>query len=567
VLSFTTLARAATTVTQTGTGGDIPDAEAGTGVPGTFISDIVVTAPGTLPTTGNNVIVTLIGLQHPWAGDLVVTLTRVTEGTTADIFNRLGASSRPPLGFNVNFGGNYDFNSSSANDLWNTVSALGDADTIPENTYFAVTSGHTPSALSSAFNGLAAAGTWRLKIMDMAIGPDTPDPFPQFTGWKLTLTVNDTAYTVSATPTSVAPGGAITMNWSAPAGHSPYDWIGLYQTGTANTQFLWWTYTGAATSGNASVAAPSAPGSYEFRYLTDNSYTDVARSATVNVTAATGPVISAVTASGITASSANITWATDVLSDSQADYGTALTYSLSSPLNSTLVTSHAIALSGLSSSTLYHYRVKSRNSAGILTLSGDFTFTTAASTSYSVSASPSSVAPGATINLSWTALSGSSPYDWIGLFPAGSANTGYVWWQYTGGATTGNVMVTAPAASGSYEFRYLLNNGFTDVARSNTITVGSASAYTVTASPTTLPHGSTITVNWTAPNGHSPYDWIGLYATGAANTQFLWWTYTGPAISGSVPVTAPATPGTYEFRYLLNNGYTDAARSATVTVQ
>src|SRR2546425_4947668 len=103
VLSFTALALA-TTVTQTGTGGDIPDAEAGTSVPGTFTSDIVVTAPGTLPTTGNNVIVTLIGLQHPWAGDLVVTLTRVAEGTTADVFNRLGASSRPPLGFNVNFG-------------------------------------------------------------------------------------------------------------------------------------------------------------------------------------------------------------------------------------------------------------------------------------------------------------------------------------------------------------------------------------------------------------------------------------------------------------------------------
>jgi hypothetical protein len=33
------------------------------------------------------------------------------------------------------------------------------------------------------------------------------------------------------------------------------------------------------------------------------------------------------------------------------------------------------------------------------------------------------------------------------------------------------LLVTAPATAGSYEFRYLLNNGFTDAAKSNPVTV------------------------------------------------------------------------------------------------
>src|SRR5207244_2851811 len=41
-----------------------------------------------------------------------------------------------------------------------------------------------------------------------------------------------------------------------------------------------------------------------------------------------------------------------------------------------LVTSHSQALTGLASTTVYHYRVKSNDSAGNLTVSSDQTFTT-----------------------------------------------------------------------------------------------------------------------------------------------------------------------------------------------
>jgi len=73
---------------------------------------------------------------------------------------------------------------------------------------------------------------------------------------------------------------------------------------------------------------------------------------------------------------ATVTWTTDVPTDGQVQYGTTAAYGKASALNSTLVTSHSVKLSGLTRLTIYHYRVLSRNSAGTLAVSGDFTFTT-----------------------------------------------------------------------------------------------------------------------------------------------------------------------------------------------
>src|SRR5207245_1632924 len=54
---------------------------------------------------------------------------------------------------------------------------------------------------------------------------------------------------------------------------------------------------------------------------------------------------------------ASVTWTTDVPTDSQVQYGTTTAYGKASALNSTLVTSHSVKLSGLTRLTIYHYRV------------------------------------------------------------------------------------------------------------------------------------------------------------------------------------------------------------------
>jgi hypothetical protein len=89
------------------------------------------------------------------------------------------------------------------------------------------------------------------------------------------------------------------------------------------------------------------------------------------------PLFSNVNETNITTNGATISWTTDKTSDSQVEYGTTTAYGNSTPVDSTTVTNHSMTLSGLSSATMYHFRVKSRNSVGVNT-SGDFTFTTQA---------------------------------------------------------------------------------------------------------------------------------------------------------------------------------------------
>ena len=54
----------------------------------------------------------------------------------------------------------------------------------------------------------------------------------------------------------------------------------------------------------------------------------------------------------------------------------------------------------------------------------------------------------------------------------------------------------------------------------------------------------------------------------APNSSYVTFTYVGTGVTTRTwTVTAPTTPGTYEFRLFLNNGYTRVATSPTVTVQ
>lgn len=75
------------------------------------------------------------------------------------------------------------------------------------------------------------------------------------------------------------------------------------------------------------------------------------------------PVISNVRVVGITDKSAVITWSTNEEADSGIDYGVTVAYA-ASRLDPTYVTSHSIALNGLTPTTTYHFRVYSRDRAG-----------------------------------------------------------------------------------------------------------------------------------------------------------------------------------------------------------
>ena len=101
----------------------------------------------------------------------------------------------------------------------------------------------------------------------------------------------------------------------------------------------------------------------------------------------TPPVISAVTNAAVSSTGATVSWVTNEASDSQLQYGLTTAYGSTTVLNSALITSHAQAVSGLLPSTVYHYRVRSRDAAGNLAMSGDFTFKTLGTTGDTVAPS------------------------------------------------------------------------------------------------------------------------------------------------------------------------------------
>ncbi len=89
-------------------------------------------------------------------------------------------------------------------------------------------------------------------------------------------------------------------------------------------------------------------------------------------------IITSVASSNISAVGATITWSTNRPADSQVEYGVTTSYGNVISL-ARMDQSHRMDLIGLTSNTIYHFRVKSRDDAGNLSVSGDFTFTTARS--------------------------------------------------------------------------------------------------------------------------------------------------------------------------------------------
>ena len=89
--------------------------------------------------------------------------------------------------------------------------------------------------------------------------------------------------------------------------------------------------------------------------------------------------------------------------------------------------------------------------------------------------------------------------------------------------------------------------------------------FTVTPSTDAVDAGGEMSVSWTAPGARAG-DWLALFRVGGSYDDD-WWGDTNGATSGTRTVTAPTRPGQYEFRYLLDGGFLDVARSSPVTVR
>ena len=204
-----------------------------------------------------------------------------------------------------------------------------------------------------------AAGNSGTATLTVTYNPsDTTPPTIAITSPTSGLT-----YTTSSSPLSI--GGTASDN----VGVTQVTWVnstGGSGTATGTTS---WSVAGIALvkgSNVLTVTALDAAGNSGTATLT----------VTYNPPDTTPPIISSVAASSVTGSGATLTWTTNEPADTQVEYGTTPAYGTSTIINSTMTTSHSQGLTGLTGSTLYHYHVKSRDAAGNLAISGDYTFTT-----------------------------------------------------------------------------------------------------------------------------------------------------------------------------------------------
>src|SRR4029079_11557359 len=113
----------------------------------------------------------------------------------------------------------------------------------------------------------------------------------------------------------------------------------------------------------------------------------------------------------------------------------------------------------------YVVRSFPNNTYNLIAESAPFTVGAAAT----ISTDQTSYAQGATITVTYSGLPGNAD-DWISIASAGSPNTTYLAYVFTGGLTSGTATFTAPGA-GSYVVRSFPNNTYNLIAESAAFSV------------------------------------------------------------------------------------------------
>ncbi|HXJ40148.1 MAG TPA: NPCBM/NEW2 domain-containing protein, partial [Bryobacteraceae bacterium] len=336
----------------------------------------------------------------------------------------------------------------------------------------------TPSGLQVVYNGgvLTAPATVQTIVGSAhTIYAASPQSGLNFSSWSdggaqqhdilapasaVTLTASFGAPAISAVTASSITTSAATVTWTTDQASDSQVEYGTTTAYGASTTLN----TTAVTSHSVALTGLSSGTLYHYRVKSKNAAGQLATSGDFTFTTSTSgaPVISAVTASAITTTGATVTWTTDQASDSQVEYGTTTAYGSSTTLNTTAVTSHSVALTGLTSGTLYHYRVKSKNAAGQLATSGDFTFTTSTSGAPVISAVTASAITTTGATVTWTTDQASdSQVDYGTTTAYGTSTT-----LNTTAVTSHSVALTGLTSGTLYHYRVKSKNAAGQLATS-----------------------------------------------------------------------------------------------------
>jgi hypothetical protein len=383
-----------------------------------------------------------------------------------------------------------------------------------------------------------------------------------------TVTVLPPALTAS--PSSVAPGGTVTATWSGIGAPSATDWVGLVPTGAADTAWVAWRYTTSRTTGGSrglEVPTSLSPGTYELRLFAQGGWERLAVSNEITVTAP-GPSLAASPVAAAPGGTLTVRWqqiaaptATDWVGvyeagAADASYVTRF-YTSGRASDRTL-----IVLPDNLATGSYELRLFTNDTLTRLATSNPF----AVASGPSVSVSPVAVAPGGTVTATWSGIGAPSATDWVGLVPTGAVDTAWVVWGYTTGTNSGSrsLVVPASATPGTYELRLFAQGGWERLAVSNLVTVGPTLALT----PTPVAPGGAVTVTWAGVPTPTSTDAVALFPLNAPDTSYVAWVYLNGRAADSLLFMLPPTlaPGTYDARLFAQGGLQRLAISDVITV-
>jgi len=255
--------------------------------------------------------------------------------------------------------------------------------------------------------------------------------------------------------------------------------------------------------------------------------------------------ITNVQAISTTTTGAQVSWTTNVAANSVVNYGTTTSYGSSTPVDSTMVTNHAVAISGLAAGTTYYYQVQSTDSKSNNGKSGGHKFATA-SVTISGTITPTQGGSAATVTLSGTAsatttTNSSGAYTFTGLasgsYAVTPSNAGY---SFT--PANQNVSLTATNATA-------VNFSATATASAPAITTQPANQMVTTGQTATF----TVVASGTAPLN---YQWQknGTNIAGATSSNY------------TTPAATTADSGSAFRVVVTNSAGTVTSSAATLTV-
>jgi len=163
------------------------------------------------------------------------------------------------------------------------------------------------------------------------------------------------------------------------------------------------------------------------------------------------------------------------------------------------------------------------------------------------------VPAGSDIQIIWIGPNNKS--DYITIVPKGADEKAYFNYRHTSYGSP--LKLKAPDKPGDYEIRYILNQSRTVLTKTD-IKVTKVDAKV--NAPATVKAGAAFKVTWQGPNYKS--DYITIVPAGAKDSEYLSYAYTSRGSPASLK--APAKPGKYEVRYILNQSRTALVRTSII---